>query len=204
MLSGARPAPRALTVRPLRDADLPAVVTLHRRRLGYSLNSRLGRGHLAELYHFVGGMSDAAVRVAEVDGVVVGVVSAALAPERVMRDFLMSRSPAGLVRLGLRVLGHPGALVEAWTTRALARPVRWHGHAVEPCLTAIAVDEQAIRAGIGRALVAAVADFCREQGRPTFRLDTRADNVDARAFYRRLGFVEVETRGANIILVKQP
>lgn len=203
MLSGARHPSRALTVRRLRDDDVEAVVALHRRRLAYSLNSRLGPGHLAELYRFVAGTADAMVCVAEVDGDLVGIVSAAVAPERVMSDFLRSRSAAGLVRLGLRVLAHPDALVEAWTTRALARPVRWQGQVVEPCLTAIAVDEKAARAGVGRALVAAVADFCREHGKPAFRLDTRVDNVTAREFYRRLGFVEVETRGRDVILVSQ-
>ncbi len=139
------PERQELRTRPMEDADIPAVVELHRRFLGYSVNSRFGAAHLSYLY-------------------------------KITRDDFESRD--------------------------LGRPAVHEGRVVAPCLTAIAVDNRFRKAGIGKALVAGVEDFCRSEGYDAFRLDTREDNETSRIFYKRLGFYEVEKRGKNIMLVK--
>jgi len=83
------------------------------------------------------------------------------------------------------------------------QPVIYKTVEVKPMLIAIAVDSSARQGGIGRALVQAVDDFFRQLSQPFYYLDTRVENITARAFYQRLGFVEHERRGRNLILVKE-
>ena len=47
------------------------------------------------------------------------------------------------------------------------------------------------RRGLGASLVTEVERLAREHGARTLRLDTRADLVEARRLYSRLGFGEV-------------
>ncbi len=61
-------------------------------------------------------------------------------------------------------------------------------------LQRIAVDLGERRTGVGLALLGSVLGLCRDTGADRLLLEVRADNEDARAFYRRAGFVEVGTR----------
>ncbi len=196
------PERQELRTRPMEDADIPAVVELHRRFLGYSVNSRFGAAHLSYLYKITRDDSSSMVLVAICGGEVAGVVSATLDPERLMRRLLRSLSLLGWLRLFSAVLANPLVLLEWFESRDLGGPAVNEGRVVAPCLTAIAVDNRFRKAGIGKALVAGVEDFCRSEGYDAFRLDTREDNETSRIFYKRLGFYEVEKRGKNIMLVK--
>ena len=51
----------------------------------------------------------------------------------------------------------------------------------------LAVDPQARRRGLGRALMQAAEDWLRGQGAPKIQLMVRADNVEALAFHRAIG-----------------
>ena len=56
-------------------------------------------------------------------------------------------------------------------------------------LESVAVEAAARRGGVGKALCAAVADWCREQGVPALELEVRAGSGGAIALYAGLGFV---------------
>jgi ribosomal-protein-alanine N-acetyltransferase len=56
-------------------------------------------------------------------------------------------------------------------------------------LESVAVDAAARRRGVGRALCAAVADWCREQGVAALELEVRAGSGGAIALYAGMGFV---------------
>jgi [ribosomal protein S18]-alanine N-acetyltransferase len=56
-------------------------------------------------------------------------------------------------------------------------------------LESVAVDVQARRRGVGRALCESVVAWCREQGAEALELEVRAGGNSAIALYRRLGFV---------------
>jgi ribosomal-protein-alanine N-acetyltransferase len=56
-------------------------------------------------------------------------------------------------------------------------------------LESVAVEESARRLGVGRALAAAVADWCRERGAAALELEVRAGSAGAIALYTGLGFV---------------
>jgi ribosomal-protein-alanine N-acetyltransferase len=56
-------------------------------------------------------------------------------------------------------------------------------------LESVAVEAAARRGGVGRALCAAVADWCRERGAAALELEVRAGSAGAIALYSGLGFV---------------
>ena len=56
-------------------------------------------------------------------------------------------------------------------------------------IESVVVAASAQRRGVGRALCAAVADWCREQGAGRVELEVRAGSVGAIALYVGLGFV---------------
>jgi ribosomal-protein-alanine N-acetyltransferase len=56
-------------------------------------------------------------------------------------------------------------------------------------LESVAVEASARRCGVGRALCAAVADWCREQGVRAMELEVRAGSDGAIALYGEMGFV---------------
>jgi GNAT superfamily N-acetyltransferase len=189
-------------VMPLEPGHLPAVIELHRSQLPYTVNSILGREHLAFLYRVMGQDPDSTILVALVAGKVAGVVSATLDPGELKRRIFAGLTPGGWVRLFFRLLRKPRALLAWYAGQGVEAPVSHQGTLVNPCLTAIAVDGSYRQAGIGRALVAGVEEFCRSRGYRAFRLDTVQENEVSRKFYQRLGFVEAEQRGGNVMLVK--
>lgn len=61
-------------------------------------------------------------------------------------------------------------------------------------LESVAVDLEARRGGVGRALCFAVIGWCREQGAETMELEVRAASAGAIALYGGLGFIAVGRR----------
>ena len=61
-------------------------------------------------------------------------------------------------------------------------------HDEEAHLFLLAVEPKSRRSGIGRALVKWLEKSCRTAGIRSIRLEVRASNADARAFYENLGY----------------
>lgn len=58
-------------------------------------------------------------------------------------------------------------------------------------LTRVFVDPIGRRGGVGASLIGHIENIVRASGRSRIRLDTRADLVEARRLYSRLGYVDV-------------
>jgi ribosomal protein S18 acetylase RimI-like enzyme len=171
--------------------------------MNYSLNSRLGVRHLAYLYSLLREDETCLVTAAFTHKKILGVVSAALAPRQFKEKVFSSMPLTRWMSVASRLTIQPGLWFEFWQDRKMNQPVIYKTVEVKPMLIAIAVDSPARQGGIGRALVQAVDDFFRQLSQPFYYLDTRVENITARAFYQRLGFVEHERRGRNLILVKE-
>jgi len=187
----------------MNEADTARVAAIHRTVMGYSLNALLGPQHLAAVYRITAILPRACVRVA-VDGAeILGAVSAALDEEACARAVLR-RLPLRLkLRMALQLLVRPACWRALMAARHASKPVIVDGQPVRACLTSIVVDPACQGRGVGRMLVAAVDEFMRGNGVKYYRLDTRAANAGARAFYTRLGFIEHEQRGFDIIFVRK-
>jgi ribosomal protein S18 acetylase RimI-like enzyme len=203
-VAGPQPVtPRPYALHPISTVEIDSAVALHRAALGYSINSRLGGGHLAYLYTVMRGESDCLATVAVASGELLGVVSAALDPEGLTRRLFAGLPAIRWFAILSHLACHPGIWMEWVESRSLTHPVMFQGMEIKACLTAIVVSPAARRFGVGRALVGAVDDFMRRHDQPYYRLDTRADNSVSRSFYRNLGFIELEERGRDVIYVRQ-
>jgi ribosomal protein S18 acetylase RimI-like enzyme len=181
------------------EADLAAAVALHRRAIPYSLNSRLGPAHLEHAYRVMHEDPGSLVTVAARGGTVIGVVLFSLDPAALERRMVRGLGARGWLRVAAGLARDPALLVEALRQARAGGPIR----GVAARLVAIAVDEDARVAGVGRALIGAVDRFGRAHGAAAYQLDTRIDNAAALAFYARCGFAEAARRGRDVVLVKE-
>jgi ribosomal protein S18 acetylase RimI-like enzyme len=196
-------APGNFELQPISYAEMDSVVALHQMALSNSLNSRLGTGHLSYLHSIM--LEDATCLsiMAVLKGEVLGVVCASLDPETLTRQLLAGLPARRWVALLGRTVCEPTLLLEWLRSHNLSHPVIFQDAKVKPCLTVIAVSPAARRNGVGRALIGAVDDYMIRHGQSFYHLDTRIDNSMARTFYSRLGFIEWEERGRNVIFVRQ-
>ena len=199
----ASPQRVGFTLRPLSLAEVDSAAVLHRSAMSYSFNSRLGKRHLAYLYSLLRQDETCLVTAAVADEKILGVVSAALDPQRFKEKVFSSMPHSRWLEVASRFAIQPQLWVELWQDRKLNQPVIYKNIEVKPMLVAIAVDASARQSGMGRALVKSVDDFFRQLSQPFYYLDTRVDNSAARNFYQRLGFIEHERRSRNLILVRE-
>ena len=193
----------SVSLRRLQSEDLNAVVKLHRSAFAYTANSKLGSEHLKRLYSAMLQDPDSIVLVAIKNSMVGGVVSATRDTEEFKKRFKAGLSLQEKFSLAMRMLFHPITLMELLKENQSERPVVFQNRVVKGCLTAIAVNSECRQSGIGRALVSAIEEFFKQNGDPSFYLFTRADNTVSRQFYERLGFVELEQRGKDIVLIRE-
>lgn len=182
------------TVRPARPDDQAAVDLLYEAAAPYfdvfAGSGDRARRLLRAVWRRRGHTASYEVcRVAELDGEVVGVISAfpARAGERLARRFL-----------GLTVTRTP-----AWRWPAILRHLRASSTItpVPPAgalyVDALAVAEQARRRGVARALLEEAAEQARAQGATGIALDTGIENEGAQALYAALGFERTGERSTE-------
>ena len=193
---------QSIRVVPLQEEFLDDVVRIHLSGLGYTMNSRLGKEHLALLYRFMARDSQCYAGVALLNGQPVGVVSGTI-DAGVLNSKLLKEMPTGkIVLLALRFLAAPWLLYELGKSMIIARPVFHQGKQVSAVLTTLSVDPEVRARGIGTYLVAALERSFAQGGIQSYRLDTVLKNRTAREFYRRLGFCEIGKRADSMVYLK--
>lgn len=191
-----------VTVAPLELADIPAATRLHVDAIPYSMNSMLGPDHVATLYRLLRADPHSGVFAARRGQAVVGTAVVTTAPSLTKKRLIQQAGLGHWVIKSPRFLLRPSLIATLLQEQRTGRPVHFEGKAIEPVLAAIAVAPDARTMGVGRKLLAAVEAFLQERGEMAYRVDTRADNDAARAFYRKAGFAEVEQRGKDVLLVR--
>lgn len=105
------------------------------------------------------------------------------------------------VRPALAVLLKDNSLGQAWFIQHRGRPV---GYVVvtfgfdhefggrTAMVTDLYIERRHRRKGLGRKTLEHVADFCRRAGVRGLELQAERDNTEARAFYKRCGFVATD------------
>ena len=180
--------PDGLTVRPLVDSDVEAVVEIHLRTFPGFFLTFLGRGFLVLLYRSIQAAPEGVALVATGAGGTQGFAAGVTAQEGFYRDLLRRH----WWRFGLAASG--AALRKPSVIPRLLRALRQPGRAGEAAapavLMSIGVNPDAESRGIGSLLLEA---FCREleaRGATEVCLTTdRDDNAHAIGFYERNGFV---------------
>lgn len=187
---------------PLRKEFLEEVIRIHRAGLGYTLNSQLGSHHLAYLYEVMGADPECYVGVAVLDGKPAGVISATKDAGRLKSRILRTMPLGRAILTAGRLLYQPSLILEWVKEASIARPVIYEGQHVKAVLTAIATHPDFRARGIGKRLIQELEGFLTRHGVACYRLDTLATNAGARAFYAKLGFVDVGKRADSQVFVK--
>lgn len=184
----------------LREA--PKAATLHCDVLYYSFNSRLGLNHLRHIYAVAASHAPTGVFGAVSGGRCIGVVCTTADAGGLIHEIMDAMRPGQWMQLAGRLALRPWLLVAWAKSRRLNRPVQWRGAKVAAELVAIAVLPGARGNGIGTRLIERAEEFLASQGTKAYFLSTRVVNEEARSFYHKTGFVELECRGRDLVLVK--
>lgn len=196
MTGRAATADIALAVRPMSEADVPAVVRLHREAFADSFMTTFGEGFLSAFY---------AELIAHPDGYGCVVAGAGERPE----GFCVGATGAGqgLARDMLRArplsFVWPALFSVARSPRRLGRVLRLARSYLRPgpggdigpagaLLMQIAVAEHLRGTGAAEQLVERFLDEMRSRGVQSVTLGVEPDNARAIAFYRRIGFQEAK------------
>jgi GNAT superfamily N-acetyltransferase len=193
----------SLQIKPLEERYLEDVVRIHQSVLGYTFNSGLGSDHLSFMYRTMAAQDESHVGVALLDDQPVGVISGTVDMDKTKMVLLNSFNPQQWVNLVLHVLKQPSLMGEWWKGNIIGRQLNFEGQTVDPILTTIAVDASFHGKGIGRHLVHDLERFFKQKGIHYYRLDTVITNYGARAFYKSLGYQEIETRADSILYIKR-
>jgi ribosomal protein S18 acetylase RimI-like enzyme len=192
----------AVRVAALTDELLEEAVRIHLAGLGYTMNSRLGRGHLRFLYRLMARDDRCYVGLALSDGRPVGIISGTLDAGSLSTRLWRAMSFSRLARIAFTFLSQPSLIFELWKSRVIAAPVFDKGREVKAILTTLSVDPGVQARGIGRRLVAAMENSFARRGIRMYRVDTLLENLPAREFYRKLGFREVGERADSMVFLK--
>jgi len=193
----------SLQIKPLEERYLKDVVKIHQDVLGYTFNSRLGSEHLSFMYRVMAQQDESYVGVALLDDQPVGIISGTVNMDKTKTVLMGSFKPQQWVNLVFHVLKAPFLMGEWWNGNIIGRALSFEGEIIQPILTTIAVDQSFHGKGIGRQLVHGLECFFRQKGVHLYRLDTLITNHGARAFYKSLGYQEIETRADSVVFVKR-
>jgi GNAT superfamily N-acetyltransferase len=191
-----------IRIQPLRSEFLDEVILIHQGGLGYTLNSRLGKKHLAFLYDSMQHDPDCHVGVALAGGRPVGVVSGTLNAARLRSRLLRSMPLDRLAAIAVRLMLQPWMIVQWLQENAIGGPMKRDGQEVVAELTTLAVAASHRGLGAGRRLVIDLERFFSKCNVGSYRLETLVANGAARAFYGGLGFAEIARRGSSVVLLK--
>jgi GNAT superfamily N-acetyltransferase len=193
----------SLQIKPIEERYLKDAVKIHLDVLGYTFNSRLGAGHLSFMYRIMAQQDESYVGVALLDDQPVGIISGTVDMDKTKAVLMNSFKPKQWVNLVFHVLKAPSLIGEWWNGNIIGRALSFEGEIIQPILTTIAVDHSFHGKGIGRQLVHGLECFFRQKGVHLYRLDTLTVNHGARAFYKNLGYQEIETRADSVVFVKR-
>lgn len=174
-------------IRPMRQDDLPEVITVHLQSFPDFFLTFLGPKFLRLLYQHImqaeDGIAFVACHYERLDGFVAGVLH-----QSGFYRQLAQQHQWAFARASLRaVIKKPSIIPRLW--RALRRSDETRTAAADACLMSIAVRPESEGQGIGQQLVKAFCRALEQQKAPAVCLTTDHDhNERVNQFYQRLGF----------------
>ena len=191
-----------IQIEPLRREFLDEVILIHHEGLGYTLNSKLGKKHLAFLYSSMQNDPDCHVGVALAEGRPIGVVSGTLNDARLRSRLFRSMSAERLTATAVRLVLQPRMIVQWFQENAPGALLKRDDQEIGAVLTTLAVAGSHRGLGVGRQLVDDLEGFFGERNVSRYRLETLVANGTAREFYGGLGFEEIARKGKSVVLLK--
>tara|TARA_B100000886_G_C20376342_1_gene471919 strand:+ start:171 stop:776 length:606 start_codon:yes stop_codon:yes gene_type:complete len=191
-----------LNISSLKSNQIGEVVSLHQKLLGLTLNNRLGNEHLEYVYETTIKHKSSKVAVATLNEKIVGHIVLSIDPLDLRKTLLKNCSVSKLVRIIFKLLINPSLFYQYLDNRKLEKPIYYEQNIIEPLLAVIAVDEGWQGLGIGSKLIDYAERYFSSNNCFVYKVDTLLSNRVSRLFYSNIGFVELEVRGKNIVLIK--
>ncbi len=192
------------TLRPALESDLTGVVDIHTRAFPGFFLTTLGSRFLLELYRGFLTRDTGHLLVAEVEGQLAGFSAGTLRPEQFFRRLLQARWFAFVWAAMGALVWQPAVVVPRFVSALRYRGERPPTLREAALLSAIAVDPNFTRSGIGSMLLSAFCGEARRRGLRFVYLTTdRDDNDSTRQFYVRQGFhaeSEIRRRDGRVMI----
>lgn len=175
-----------IDVAPMRSSDVAGVADLHIASLPGDFLASLGPEFLRTLYQGLITLPTTVSLIAIEDLSLAGFIVGALDTRRMFTQLLRRQGPRLSLHVLRRVPYRPWLWLQA--LEALTYPRKRRSGLPDAELVVLVVRAASRSRGIGRTLVARLNDELRPRGVTAYRVTTAADNADADAFYRGLGF----------------
>jgi len=197
------PVIHSISVKTLDEQHLSAIVDIHQSVLGYTLNSQLGKAHLASMYSYMARSPGCCVLVAFDGETPIGLISGAVDFDQVRLGLLREFTPQKWATILLAMVKNPLLIGEWIKSSVVGKPVFFSKDIVNAILTTIAIKIDWQRRRIGKLLIGSLEEYFLSQRVKVYRLDTLVSNDEARSFYKKIGFQEVERRADSVVLIKR-
>ena len=191
-----------ITINTLKFRQLMDVINLHQELLGSTINSRLGREHLEYVYETTMRHKKSKIAIAKLNEKIVGHIVLSLDPLDLKKKLLRNRNFGKLAMIIFSLLSKPFLLRQYLNNRKLNKPTYYEGDIIQPLLAVIAVDNGSQGLGIGSRLIDYAEQYFSQNNYFIYKVDTLINNRVSRLFYKKNGFIEIEERGENIVLIK--
>ena len=191
-----------INISSLKFKQIIEVISLHQKLLGSTINNRLGNEHLEYVYETTMEHKKSKIAVATLNEKIVGHIVLSLDPLDLRKTLLSNRSLGKLAIIFFRLLTKPSLLCQYFDNRKLEKPIYYEGSIIQPLLAVIAVDNGWQGLGIGSKLIEYADQYFSLNNYFMYKVDTLINNRVSRLFYENNGFVELEKRGENIVLIK--
>jgi len=187
----------------LKFEQIAEVVHLHQHVLGYTLNSKLGFDHLKYIYTVTTEHTKSEVAVATLNGKIVGLIVLSLNPIELKNILLSNLGFGKLVKTIFKFIFRPSLLYQLLDSRKVEKPICYKENVIKPLLAVIAVNKNCQGLGIGTKLINYANQYFLLNDHFVYKVDTLLNNKISRLFYHNNGFIELEKRGENIVMVKE-
>jgi ribosomal protein S18 acetylase RimI-like enzyme len=194
---------KKININSLKSSQIAEVILLHLDVLGYTMNSRLGFNHLKYVYMVTSEHKKSKVAVATFNEKIVGLIVLSLDPIDLKNVLLSNLGFGRLVKTIFKFIIRPSLLNQLFDSRKVEKPICYKENVIKPLLTVIAVKKKYQGLEIGTKLINYANKYFSSNDYFVYKVDTLLNNEISRSFYRNNGFIELEKRGNNIVLVKE-
>ena len=192
-----------IKINSLKSSQILEVIHLHLDVLGDTMNSRLGFNHLKYVYEVTSEHKKSKVAVATYNDKIVGLIVLSLDPLDLKNVLLINLGFGRLIKTIIKFIFKPSLLYQLFDNRKLEKPVYYKRNIIKPLLAVIAVNNEYQGLRIGTKLINYANEYFSSNDYCTYKVDTLLNNKISRSFYQNNGFIELESIGKNIVMVKK-
>lgn len=184
----------------LTKENIEAVINLHEKVLGDTLNSRIGSWFIKRLYLITtNSVDNGFCYIAIEDNEVVGFISFCFDHAKLEKEIMNSLNLAEKTAVAILLLSRPWLLPALIRQQAFAKYLK--NNFIQPyaSILTLGVSPKAQGRGFGGQLLDKAKEAIRDRSGKELFVDTEEKNIKAAAFYQKNNFQQVAVKCGNII-----